>query len=205
MTTRTFAPVRLLAAGLICIMSVMLGIQTIAAQGAATPTDDDTLAQSHPAHIHSGTCENLGDVVFPLNNVTPLGVDVAPATPIDMMSTPVADTDATPNPVRVSGTGVVTAESTSEVDAPLDDLVSAQHAINVHESEDNIQNYIACGDLAGTPEDGQLQIELTQLNDSGYSGEAVLIDNGDGTTTVTITLTEPASEVLGTPAASPAG
>lgn len=208
MSKLTFAPVRLVAAGLICIMSVMLGIQAISAQGAATPADDAAITSSHPAHIHTGTCENLGDVVFPLNNVTPLGVDVAPATPIDMTSSPaadVADTAGTPMPVGVSGTGMVTAESTSEVEASLDDILAGEHAINVHESDENIQNYIACGDLTGTPEDGQLQIELMELNNSGYSGEAVLLDNGDGTTTVTITLMETGADVSGTPVASPAG
>ena len=33
------------------------------------------------------------------------------------------------------------------VDATLDDLLAQPYAINVHESQDNIQNYIACGDL----------------------------------------------------------
>jgi len=26
----------------------------------------------HPAHIHSGTCDNLGDIVAPLSDVTEL-------------------------------------------------------------------------------------------------------------------------------------
>ncbi len=80
------------------------------------------------------------------------------------------------------------AESTTEVEASLDDILAVEHAINVHESAANIQNYIACGDLVGPATDGELRIELQELNDSGYTGEAHLVDNGDGTTTVTITL-----------------
>src|SRR5215207_1205901 len=36
---------------------------------AQTPVAD-TEAESHPAHIHSGTCDQLGDVVYPLADVT---------------------------------------------------------------------------------------------------------------------------------------
>jgi hypothetical protein len=59
---------------------------------------------------------------------------------------------------------------------------------------ENIGNYIACGDIAGTANDsGDLTIKLEPLNDSGYNGTVVLHDNGDGTTTVSITLTHPES------------
>ena len=58
----------------------------------------------------------------------------------------------------------------------------------VHESAENIGNYIACGDLTVPATDGELHIDLKELNGSGYTGEAHLVDNGDGTTTVTVTL-----------------
>ena len=64
--------------------------------------------------------------------------------------------------------------------------LAAEHAINVHESDENIQNYIACGELTGTPTEGLLQIQLSEQNDSGYQGMAALQDNGDGTYTSTI-------------------
>jgi Cu/Zn superoxide dismutase len=63
-----------------------------------------------PAHIHSGTCAELGDVVHPLANVEG-------------------------------------GASETTVAAPLADLQAAAFAINVHESEEAIQNYVACGDL----------------------------------------------------------
>jgi plastocyanin len=47
-----------------------------------------------------------------------------------------------------------------------------------------------------------LEIDLDELNGSGYSGTASLIDNGDGTTTVTIALTLDVS--AGTPEAEAA-
>ena len=81
----------------------------------------------------------------------------------------------------------------------LDDILAAEHAINLHESMENIGNYIACGDVTGEPADGMLEIELLELNGSGYMGTAMLMDNGDGTTDVTIMLME--SSGMATPAA----
>jgi hypothetical protein len=64
----------------------------------------------HPVHIHSGTCDDLGDVVFPLEDV-------------------------------VDGT------SESTVDASIDDILAADHAINVHLSADEMNVYVACGEI----------------------------------------------------------
>ena len=64
-------------------------------------------------HIHFGTCDNLGEIAAPLNNVGPNGV------------------------------------SDTVVDLTLDELTSGEYAINAHESAENIQNYIACGNIEG--------------------------------------------------------
>jgi plastocyanin len=181
----------LLSVGSIGIVAGALGLRAgFAHEGEdheATPAGGGEAA--HPAHIHAGTCEELGDVVFPLNDVVALGGDVAPAsTPGTMSASPEAGTDGTPGAAAAAGAGEVVAESTTEVEASLDDILAAEHAINVHESAENIQNYIACGDLTGPATDGELRVELQELNDSGYTGEAHLVDNGDGTTTVTVTL-----------------
>jgi polyisoprenoid-binding protein YceI len=67
-------------------------------------------ADPQPAHIHSGTCAELGDVVYPLTNVEG-------------------------------------GSSETDVAAPLEDLQGADFAINVHMSEADIGNYVACGDI----------------------------------------------------------
>jgi hypothetical protein len=165
----------LLAAGL---------IGTAGAQGSlATP---DAGAPSHPAHIHTGTCATLGDVEFPLENVTASETTASPeASPtLELASTP-----------AVSGR---TLTSTTTVETTLDELLGGEHAINLHESDANIQNYVACGDVTGTPSDGMLTIELAELNGSGVTGQATLTDNGDGTTTVLVQVTHGA---MATPAA----
>jgi hypothetical protein len=159
----------------------------------------------HPAHIHSGTCAELGDVVFPLNDVAVADPNATPeASPsLALASTPVASpVDASPVASPEVGTEGTVAESSTEVAVSLDEILAAEHAINVHESAGNVGNYIACGDLTGTATDGQLTIELQELNGSGYTGEAHLQDNGDGTTTVTVYVAS--TGVVGTPPATPA-
>jgi plastocyanin len=137
----------------------------------------------HPAHIHSGTCDNLGDIVAPLNDVTEL----------------------TAGEVFGAPTAILVKESDTEVALPLGDILSAPHAINIHESADAIQNYIACGDIGGRVIDGDLAIGLLELNDSGHRGIAVL-EGDDDETEVTVYLAEEGSgaETENVPAATDA-
>jgi hypothetical protein len=147
---------------------------------------------AHPAHIHSGSCPDVGDVVYPLEYVTVEGSDVMASPETGMAGHAM---DATP-----AGEEAMTLSSTTTVEASLDDILGAEHAINVHESDENIQNYIACGDITGMPGSEELEITLEELNGSGASGTATLTDNGDGTTTVVIELTHGGAA---TPEASP--
>lgn len=153
----------------------------------------------HPAHIHAGTCTELGDVVYPLTDVAAPDAD---ATPDAMAGHDMGSMDATPEAGEAEMSGKVVAESTTKVEASLDDILAEDHAINVHESMENIGNYIACGNITGEPEDGELYIALEELNDSGYTGQAELVDNGDGTTTVEVKLMMSGEGEMGTPAAS---
>ena len=154
--------------------ALLLGLGIVLAPGGVAA--QDMAMASHPAHIHSGTCAELGDVVFPLSDVSSSWlVDGTPMAGDDMMG----------------ATSVIQVEvSVTTVGASLADIVSGGHAINVHESAENIGNYIACGDIGGAGMGTtDLAIGLGVLNDSGYSGVARLHDNGDDTTTVTVYLT----------------
>jgi hypothetical protein len=189
-----------MAAALMIISGALGGGRWAAAQEAdATPDEAIELSEvtNHPAHIHSGTCENLGDVVFPLNDVQSPDLMGAPVGgPIE--ATPMME--GTPMPVVDQ-----VAASTTTIETTIDDLLAEEHAINVHESAENIQNYIACGDIAGElDEEGRLIVELQELNDSGSTGQATMVDNDDGTVTVSIILTQHHGEAVGTPVATPA-
>ena len=95
---------------------------------------------------------------------------------MDAMGTPVAGMAIGPE------TAIPAMVSVTTVAADLNTIVSGGHAINVHESAENIGNYVACGDIGGMMMGSDLAIGLGELNDSGVSGAAWLHDNGDGTT-----------------------
>jgi len=141
---------------------------------AQTPVAE-TEAESHPAHIHSGTCDQLGDVVYPLADVTyPTGEQMGAA-----------------------GGHEVKISEVNHVDAPLQELLDSEHAINVHLSAEEIGTYIACGNIGGivnereNGEGMEITIGLGELNDSGHVGIAWLGDDGEGGTNVSVTLIEP--------------
>lgn len=119
-------------------------------------------APSHPAHIHQGTCDELGDIVAPLDNVS------------EPEAAEVSGTE-NPIPVRVSET---------LVELPLADILGGEHSINIHESDDNVQEYIACGEIGGAVRGGKLVIGLGELNDSSRTGVAVLEEAEGGTNVV---------------------
>jgi hypothetical protein len=199
---------RVLPCVLIAAM-ILLGAASVApspssAQGtSASPAAMQT--SGHPAHIHAGTCDTLGGIDFPLNSLQPMGMmgtptaGVASSPMAGMTSSPEAGMLATPM-AGIDWSKVV-AQSTTMVNASLDDILSKQRAINVHESAEKIQNYIACGDLPSAAQGGKLQIELKELNNSGFEGAAMLMDNGNGTTTVDAVLWTPGT--MGTPEATP--
>jgi uncharacterized cupredoxin-like copper-binding protein len=173
---------RLIAVGLLVSMFVAVGARS----GRADEGND-----SHPAHIHSGSCANLGDVVAPLS-------DVGPADQVN--GTPTAgQAVGSPSAIPVE-------TSVTTVNMALKDIADGNHAINIHLSAEDIGQYIACGDVSGTMVGStDLPIGIAELNNSGYSGVALLHDNGDGTTTVSIYLTEKTEEAAptaGTPTAS---
>jgi plastocyanin len=159
--------------------SIRLGsVAALAALTFLTPglAAQDDEAEVHPAHIHSGTCAELGDVVLPLNDVTHIGDD--------------SDRTGAASAIPVKS-------SVTVVDMPLQEIVDGGHAINVHLSADEIDSYIACGDIGGIvatdegEEENEIVIGLGELNDSGHTGIAWLGAEGDQTR-VAVHLVEPA-------------
>ncbi|MGI8477693.1 MAG: plastocyanin/azurin family copper-binding protein, partial [Thermomicrobiales bacterium] len=123
----------------------------------------------HPAHIHLGTCDKLGEIALALSNVGPGFVSGGNARTAGKSIGATADV----YPVAVSVT---------TVNASLTQITDGDHAINIHESKENIQNYIACANIGGTIYGEDLIVGLETRNGSGYSGIAVLHGRGDKTT-----------------------
>lgn len=134
---------------------------------AAAPVALAQGAVPHPAHIHSGACPTPGDVVAPLSDISEISGDAAGSTAAAHIET-----------------------STTSVKIALADILAADHSIVVHHSADDMGTYVACGDIGGVVVDGTLAVALGELNGSGANGVATLTDAGDGTTTVTVYLTD---------------
>lgn len=196
--------------GAVLSFALAMFASPVATLGQATPESDTT---AHPAHIHVGVCPEPGEVVFPLNDVVPADGDAGMndmgtpgALDSSMVGTPDAmdstgtDTVMIGTPVADSVTGM---ESTTTVEASLDDILGAEHAINLHLSAEQLDVYIACGDISGSADEGELTVDLEELNDSGISGRATLTDNGDGTTSVHIEVRHVGINMDGTPMATP--
>ena len=167
------------------------------AQDSASPMAGES-EHNHPAHIHTGTCDAVGEVVFPLNNVVSGDDMSSPAAEMEHSGTPEAGmTD------EMEEHEDTVAESTTTITTTFDELMAAEHVINIHESEENIGNYITCGAITGTVENAELELTLNAMNDSGWEGEAELYDNGDGTIDVTVRLKAVEMDGMGTPEASP--
>ena len=190
-------------------MLAVLGL--VLAGGRAGLAQDATPAAggaAHPAHIHEGTCDNLDPApALPLTDVGETGM-------MQGMTggTPEAD-DAAMEMGEPMGAETAFGVETSFtlVDAALEDIVEGGHAINIHESAENIEEYIACGDVGGMiatgpgmEQGGTLVIGLGEVNGSGHSGIAVLEGRGDQTEVILYLAEGLAGEAGGATAGRPA-
>ena len=115
-----------------------------------------------PVHIHTGNCDELGEVVVPLTDLT------AP----------------TGERVGQRNRATVAESSFTTVPMTLDAILAEDHAINAHLSADEIDTYIACGELGGAiGPDGSLVVGLLPQSDSGFYGIAYLFPGADGAST----------------------
>lgn len=143
-----------------------LGAGALGVAGAQDQTPTPATIVTHPAHIHKGTCENL---------------DPNPAAPLTDVGPRMKD-DELPASEDIKGSltaAAIEVSETDEADINFDDLFTEAHAINVHESAQNAQNYIACGDIGGAVIDDKVIIGLVEQNSSGYSGVAIVEKNDD--------------------------
>ena len=158
MTVRRYARV---AGSAIALLTLTVSTIPGASAQDATPVAL-AVPPARPAHIHSGNCVELGDVVVPLNDLTaPVGEALGQA-------------DAS-----------VPAESSfTNVPITFDAILAADHAINIHLSGEQIETYIACGDLGGFIDaNGSLVVGLREETISGYTGIAFVSPGADGVST----------------------
>jgi hypothetical protein len=171
-----FGSISQFTAGLVLIGALALGTASVALSEEEEPTPD----VSHPSHIHVGDCPNLDpNPAAPLNNIEPR---------LDE-----GDEDDANQPEGVLTAARVLYAQSEDVEYSWDDMLATSHAINVHMSDEDIESYIACGDIGGVVVDDTLVIALQPQNDSGYHGIAILTKDEDDNVDVEVYLAEPAT------------
>ncbi len=164
-----YRPQRLLSGAAAVAATALLASSGIAFAQEESPATEDpgtgevaSSAEAHPIHIHDGSCDQLGDVKYPLGAIS-----------TDLMVHNEAVGGAEDQEVALNLTLVA---------ATLADLTSAPHAINIHQSEEDMDTHLACGDITGSIVDsGTLVIRLDELDGSGYLGFALLREEPEPT------------------------
>ena len=181
---------RLLTGSRQMLAILLIAILGLGAIGSAVRAQDATetpaTAVTHPAHVHKGTCAEL---------------DPNPAYPLDNVGPRLTDDDEMPAPEDIKGslTANPVEYSQTEIEVNLDDLLTEAHALNVHESDQNVANYIACGDIGGPVLDDKLYISLIQQNDSAFYGVATLEKKDDKTEVTVYLFNSETPQAQGTP------
>jgi hypothetical protein len=144
---------------IVTLFTALLGASGVLAQEASPP---------RPSHIHSGDCDELGEVIQPLTALTVPGGDT------------LGNSDA-----------VVAEAAFTSIPQTLDELLEGDHALKVHLSKEQIQTYLACGDIGGQLDaNGALIVGMKELDDSGYAGIAYLQPAANGTTSVSVMIAQ---------------
>lgn len=119
---------------------------------------------SRPSHIHVGDCDELGEVIQPLT----------------LLTVPTGE-------VLGNSDAVVAEAAFTIIPQTLDALLASDHALKVHLSREQIQVYLACGDIGGSVDaNGALIVGMKEVAGSGYAGIAYLQPAAGGGTSVSV-------------------
>src|SRR5215212_9265840 len=130
----------------------------------------EPIATSRLAHIHAGTCDELGIVVYSFPDIKTYRLDEGDEAGIGAIE-------------LITGT----------TPTPLSALFGEPFSVHVHESAQNKQTYIACSNIGSRPADpwtesDGLTLRAEEQRGSGYSGFTTLRPTADGGTQVTIAI-----------------
>jgi hypothetical protein len=178
--------VKLVVAGAIVALGLVFSGGVVAAQDAATT------APSHPAFIKAGDCgESDANPVATLNDLERIGSSEGAGDEEELQ----VEGTLTAAPILTS--------TSEEIEVSFDELLETSHSVTVYLSQDELQTYVACGEIGGVVNEDQLVIALHAVDGSDYNGIAILAKDGDGNADVTVYLAGP-SESDSAPDATPA-
>jgi len=175
-------------------IGLMLAFVSIPASGVSLAQDltpSAVASQDYPVAVHEGTCANPTlQPAFEVTNTVPYGADND-------------DADYLGNTVDQS-----VLEASATISATLEDVANGQHVIAVHASSEEYETILACGEIAGVNDDGQMVFAIDPVDGSGVSGIAILnsgssglFDLGDDEIQVTVYVVAESDAMGATPAA----
>ena len=133
--------------------TIALGGRGTAVGAFSAQTDDVVPPLPRPAYLYSGRCGELEAVAWPINSLV------------------------APNGIARGSGAIDRAENsfTANVPISIDLMLSGSYAVNVHESGENVESVLSCGNIGGVTDGvGNLIIGLRQQRGSGVTGIAVL-------------------------------
>ncbi len=142
------------------------------------PTVNDWL--TYPTAIHAGICENPSpQPAFSLGIAEPSPelVEEVVEDFEDEVRDELPEREMVPPPVLIDDFPTVTLNTT--IDAALQELIAAPHAILVYERAGDLDTLVACGEVEGSLALDQIIVNLHPIDDSGHAG-TVLLDDEEG-------------------------
>lgn len=156
---------RTLLAGMSMLLSTMLLTGTAVAQEATPEATPGGPPEGFPVAIYQGTCdEPAADPAHEIGNAITPGV---------------TEEGSEVETIGVSEEVVVLTKASATVEATLQDLGEEGHVVAVHDTAED-RNIIACGQIAGVLDDGQLVVALSPVDDSTVVGVAIFDDESSG-------------------------
>jgi hypothetical protein len=167
------------------VPGMLLGGSALAqdATPASTPLGP---SEGYPVAIHQGSCDDLtAEPSFEIANAVTVGVGG----------------EGEVETVGGSEGAPIITDATATVDSSLNDIAEQGSAVAVHASEDEYDTIVACGNVAGIKEEGKVVIPINSGENSTVVGVAILEEDGDDKTNVTVYLFDTRDEQAATPAA----
>jgi hypothetical protein len=150
---RRFEPI-LLGLAILALLAApaLAGVQGQTRDDPATP-QGEIPPVPRPIYIYAGECGDLREVLWPLNRL------ISPSGTVGGSD----DADRTEY------------SFTANMPLTIERMLAGDYAINVHESDQNPDHVLTCGNIGGVPDSvGRLVVGLREQGDSGVSGIAVL-------------------------------
>ncbi len=154
-------------------VALALGLALTATGALAQGGDDEAEAGEYPVTVNAGTCNEIGEVLYEVGTAEPRPAEEALGPDDELIDADEAADEAEPEVPL----GVDVWTTRGEVETTFDELLGEQRVVAVAESEEEFDNYLACGQITGAgfedDEDGQMVVGIQPLGGSGVSGFAV--------------------------------